>query len=652
MLNRFLKVFLFLGLFLFSKESFASSDSNTIHALKQASKGNWIYVEKIIGTTSDPAVRDVLNWYRYTEGVSDESFQKITNFVYRRSDWPYLDKIKLEAEKNLNDNVPDVFVIEWFEKNKPITASGVDRYLHALKMRGKHKNVSGLLDQWWPEVNLTRDLQKEFFGRYNRYLSDKAHKKRLNTLLHKGDYANANAIANVLGEGYPKLVKAHKSLAQGGSDVNTLIAQVPKKLQLNESFRYERLKWRRKKDLNLGAIEILKSAPRSNAMYNPSAWWRERHIIARRLIEKKNYKEAYQIVSSHKQTEGFSFAQAEWLSGWLALRFVNEPWKAFEHFEKLYKNVKTPISKARGAYWAGRASDALKHPEISAQWYEVALSYPETFYGQLSLEKMNRKHASLTDKRTDVDQGDRNAFYKMDMVRAAQWFQKAGMKRQASVFLLRLARKDKEISSYVLASELAQKMELKHISLKIAQELQREKNVTVVKYLYPHIVEGLQRSGGVEWALANAIIRQESRFDHKAVSSAGARGLMQLMPATAKEVAYKSRIKHQTSWLTSKPSHNITLGARYLEQMLQRFDGNYAMAAAAYNAGPRRVDQWVEIFGDPRKGEIDLIDWIELIPIYETRNYVQRVLEGVHVYREFLKGKQPSFQTPIHVAVN
>lgn len=641
---------LLFGVVFIPRAAHAVNDDNVVYALKEASKNRWQYANELFNTSNDQTVKDALTWYRYAQGSNSGSFQEVTNFITRRSDWPYSHKLQLEAEKHLTDNDRDLVVIEWFDKHEPLTASGVDRYLNALKARGHHKRVTELLAKWWPEMKLTRDQQRSFFQRYGRYLSKDMHKKRFNALLHWKDYSNAQGIANVLGGGHGALLSAHRALTQKKSDVNGYISKVPPQLQSNEALMFERLKWRRQNDLNDGAIEILNKAPHHKQMHSARSWWRERHIIARRLIEQKNYKKAYRLVSSHKQAEGFPMAQAEWLSGWLALRFVDQKWKAFEHFEKLYNNVQTPISKARGAYWAGRASETLKHPTVATQWYQSASRFPETFYGQLASEKIDVAARMDSGAVPAVDQGQRNRFRQTDLVRAARWFSRAGLDKQASVFLLKASQKNDNAVDYVLAAEMASKMDLKHTSIKIAQNLQKNKNISLKKYLYPTITRELQNIRYVEWAFANAIIRQESRFDEHAVSHAGARGLMQLMPATAREVASRNNIKHQTSWLTSRPSHNISLGTRYLSQMLQRFDNNYAMAAAAYNAGPRRVDNWVKEFGDPRRREIDLIDWIELIPIYETRNYVQRVLEGVYVYRDNLRGQQKPPVVHIHVA--
>lgn len=633
--------------------AFASSQETqlVVNALKQAERGNISQAKATVSKSSNPAAQSLIAWYDYTQGDTKDSFQQIASFVSNHSDWPLLDKIRLEAEKKLNESVSDQKVIQWFSQNQPVTANATDRYVRALLANRKISEAKKILRTWWPKADLTRDQQRSFYARYSHYLDKESHEERLRHLLHRDQFTNAEAIANVLGGGYPVLTRALKSLSQKNSDVNNLIEAVPAALKNDEGLLYERLKWRRQNDLDQGAIEILNKAPSASRMHVPADWWRERHIIVRRLIEKKQYKQAYELASSHRQKEGFPLAQAEWVSGWLALQFVNEPWKAFEHFEKLYKNVESPISKARASYWAGRASEALKHPEIATQWYNVGARYPETFYGQLSAEKINR-HASLErDEIISISTSQKQRFKSNQLVQSAKWLDAAAMQKQSALFLLRLSTNASDVADYVQVAALADDLGQRHMAIKVAQKLQKEKGISQNKYLYPSMVRELKNIYDTEWAFINAIIRQESRFDVTAYSHAGARGLMQLMPATAKEVASRNGYAHQTSWLTSRPAHNIKLGARYLTQMVDRFKGNYAMAAAAYNAGPNRVDRWVKEFGDPRKREIDLIDWIELIPIYETRNYVQRVLEGVYVYRDELKNQQRPFNDPIHVAI-
>lgn len=628
----------------------AMANPQAIEALKQANRGNWAQAWATIGQSNDPAARDVLNWYAYTQGAPNISFAEISNFVSSHSNWPMLDKIRVEAERNINDSESDSSIINWFSKNQPITARGMERYTDALLSKGQISTAKKVLNNWWPKASLTRDQQRNFFAKYNQYLERQSHIERLDDLLRSSEYSNAMAMADTLGGGYPALAAARRGLAQSAGDVNALVNAVPAALKNNEGLLYERLKWRRKNNMDAGAIEILNISPPVSQMHSPGEWWKERHIIVRRLMERKEFKKAYALAAAHKQKEGFPLAEAEWISGFLALRFVNEPWKAFEHFERLYKNVESPLSKSRGAYWAGRASDDLKHSEIAVQWYQVAAKYPETFYGQLATERMGRQ--AVIPASNNAMSGSKEQFRQKDLAKAAIWLERAGLRSDSAAFLLRLSKNAQNTNDYAQAASLADELGERDIAIKIAQELQKEKGVSLKQYLYPQMVSELKNIQDVEWAFINAIIRQESRFDSGAVSHAGARGLMQLMPATAKETARKMGVSHDTAWLTSRPAHNVALGSRYLKNVTERFNGNYAMAAAAYNAGPSRVDKWIDELGDPRRGEVDLIDWVEQIPIYETRNYVQRVLEAVYVYRQTLKGKQKSPSIEIHVATN
>lgn len=593
--------------------------------------------------------QDLASWNAYVNGTSRDSFATIHRFLIRHPDWPRQTKVLQQAERVMPSNLTPAQVIAWFTKYGPQSPEGMDRYLRALQQQGNRTEFVRVLNQWWPEARLTRDQQRDFYSRYQSYINRASHLKRFDAQLSRGSYSNAEGVAAVLGGGYPALARARQGLAQEKSDVQALISAVPASLRNDPGLLYERLRWRRRNGLDAGSIQILNRAPRTNQMYDPAAWWKERHIIARRLIEKRQFSQAYVLVSRHKQKEGFALAQAEWLSGWLALRFVNKPWEAFEHFEKLYKNVKSPISKSRGAYWSGRASEALGHPKIASQWYQVAGRYGETFYGQLARAKVSLPQIGYGDPVPTIPSREKTRFDSKSMVLAVKLLHQRGERKEVGLFLTALINSAETTTDYVLISQLARRLDAGHYSIKAAQALQKEKGVTITSLLYPTLPKNIRPVSGIESAFVHAIIRQESRFDPRAISSASARGYMQLMPATAKDVARQSGLRHQTSWLTSRRDHNVALGSRYLKQMRNRFDMNYAMASAAYNAGPGRVDRWRVEFGDPRSGQIDFIDWIELIPIYETRNYVQRVLEGVQVYRGLLASQNAS-QPPIHIA--
>lgn len=356
------------------------------------------------------------------------------------------------------------------------------------------------------------------------------------------------------------------------------------------------------------------------------------------------------LASQHRQKEGFSYSQAEWVAGWLALSFLNEPRKAYTHFGNLYKNVKTPVSRARGSYWAARAAERAGNSEAADKSYRIAAKYQTVYYGQLAGAKLGIKESLPNAAPPALSAQDRQSFERNELIRAAQYFAKRGKKKETSVFLSAFINANETSKAYRFAAEKAAAMKRNYDAVQISKKA-TAKGLFLTAQSYPVITDQLRGINNVEWALIHGLIRQESLFDNNARSPVGARGLMQLMPATAKETARKLGLNHRTDWLTSRPSHNIKLGSTYLNQMLNRYGGSYPMAIAAYNAGPGRVDKWIRTFGDPRTGKIDWIDWIELIPIYETRNYVQRVLESTYVYRLRLKDVQKPASGRIHVAL-
>ena len=626
------------------------AQEQTVRALQLIDQNQWALARDVVANARDPLASKLYHWMVFADKGDFGDFSRLAQFVRKNPDWPGIDAVKLRAEQRMPVSLKSADVLAWYADYPPKSATGVDRYMRALIQSGKTTKAKTFLADWWASTTLSRDDQRKIFRSYNKYLDRAAHQRRFDTMLLRGQNDNARALAAVLGPGYPELADARIALRSKKKNVNALIDRVPPKLQADAGLLYERLRWRRKNDLDTGAMEILHKAPPAKKIQNPKGWWKERHIITRRMIEKKHYKSAYLLASKHKQTPGtFQFAQAEWVSGWLALRFLKKPTEAYQHFEALYQNVETPVSKARGAYWAGRASEDFSDKTISDNWYKKAAQYQTVFYGQLAGAKLGLENALPNAAPPKLSAADYNNFKSRELVQAANLFARAGMRKESTRFLRAFVESEGSPKAYKYAAELAIKNGRTHDAVRISKEATK-KGLFLTAQSYPVISKQLAGID-LEWALIHALIRQESVFDTKAKSPVGARGLMQLMPATAKETARKIGIRHQTAWLTTRPQHNIRLGTQYLSDMIRRFDGSYPMAVAAYNAGPGRVDRWIKTFGDPRKGEVDWIDWIESIPIYETRNYVQRVMEGVYVYRLRLKKIQKPSDTPIHVAL-
>ncbi|NCO02816.1 MAG: lytic transglycosylase domain-containing protein [Alphaproteobacteria bacterium] len=627
----------------------AAQEAQIVQALKLAQKGQWSQANAVMSQVQDPLAMDTLSWLAYTKNAPNVGFNQIVSFQGKHSNWPYQITMRSAAEKKMPADYSPAQIIGFFASTKPRTAQGMERYLNALITTNQTSNAQKVINEWWEGAALSRDEQRSFYSRYQNLISSATHKKRLDYLLHDGQYANALAIAGVLGSGYTALAQARIGLAKQEGNVNPLINAVPASLQNDEGLLYERMRWRRRNELYAGAIELLNNSPSAANMYEPERWWKERHIIAREYLEKKQYQQAYNLVSRHKQTEGFAYSQAEWLAGFIAITFLNSPTKAQRHFEAMYRKVETPVSLSRGAYWSGMAAKALGQQERAQQWFAVAAQYPERFYGQMALDELSPPQSAKFYKTAGVSETARGQFRQNPLAKVAVWLNKAGFRDEAGAFLTKLTDEAKDPMGFALAADLARQLGQDQISIKIADEAEKVTKAKLHEYSFPMMVADIRNVSGIEWALVHSLMRQESRFDTQAQSHAGARGLMQLMPATAKQTAQKLGISHDLAWLTSRPDHNIVLGSEYLRQMLNRYDGYYPMAIAAYNAGPGRVDKWIKEIGDPRRGEIDMVTWSEMLSFYETRNYVHRVMEGTFVYREML-GAQNKPAAPLHVA--
>ncbi len=603
-----------------------------------------------ISQVNDPIAPKLAVWAEFTKGNDFTEFGRAAQFIRANPDWPGMTALRAKAERNMPATLRADEVLAWFDKEKPTTANGVDNYMRALISSGRSAQAKTFFADWWANTTLSRDDQRLLFRKYNDYLDRSAHLRRFDTMLYRGQDTNARAVANVLETGDPQLAEARIALRSGVGDPTAFINAVPRHLQGDPGLLYERLVWRRKKNQDLGAMEILHNAPDPKLIQNREDWWKERHIIIRRMIEQRQYESAYLLAKKHFQDPGsFEFSQAEFVTGWLALRFMNQPSEAYKRFDSLYRNVETPLSKTRGAYWAGRAAEAMGDKGNADRWYRLAAQYQTFYYGQLAGEKLGLAQSLPNAAPPRLSDAQTQAFDRDEMMRAANILTKIGLESDSNRFLRAFVASKGSSEAYKYAADWAFARKRNYEGVWIAKEATRE-GLFLTAQSYPVITDDLRNVRDVEWALIHAIIRQESVFNTNAMSPVGARGLMQLMPATADETARKLGLSHSTGMLTSNPAHNIKLGSAYLAQMLRRYNGYYPMAIAAYNAGPGRVDGWIKQNGDPRTGEVSLVDWVEMIPIYETRNYVQRVMEVVYVYRLRLKNIQATPKTPIHVA--
>ena len=339
-------------------------------------------------------------------------------------------------------------------------------------------------------------------------------------------------------------------------------------------------------------------------------------------------------------TEGPEYAEAEWLSGWIATTFLEDPNMALQHFQNFYNNVGYPISLSRGAYWIGHTYKKLKNKQKSEEWFKEASKFLNTYYGQLAFVEIKPGQAfSLIDQPLPSDKYIKE-FNKNPLIKIVKLLKELNKTKYSKDFVKHLATLNVENGSEILSGKLAIEIERYDYAIQISKEASYEKRFyNELNYPIIETPKVVNNKNMPKPELVLAIIRQESEFDQKANSHVGAKGMMQLMTYTAKLVAKQAKLQYSKSKLITEPNYNIKLGSYYLTGLLENYEGSYPFALAAYNAGPRRVKNWNKINGNPQKGKIGYVDWIELIRFKETRNYVQRVLENVNVYRYMLSGK-------------
>lgn len=587
---------------------------------------DWNAARSNVIAAHDPALNKFYEWSLYCDTLENLPFDRIQQFIAQNPHWPNQNKLLATAERNMPANYPLSSIVTWFSAHPPVTGQGIIR-LMATGQAGLP-----IINASWPSADMTLAEQKTIMQEYGRYIRRSAHESRLDYLLRAEAYTLSRGLAASLGSGYPQLVEARIALIEGKSNAQGLMNAVPSVLQNNSGFLLDKAKRLRKNNNDRGAISILSQDMNLASMTFPEDWWKERNIMARRAIEDGKYSEAYTIASRHGATEGAEYAEGEWLSGWLALRFLNKPSAAYTHFTNMYNKVETAISRARGAYWSGRAAEALgKKPEAQT-WFYQAANYPHTYYGQIAQKHL--KIATRAQMPAISTSNDTQYIASMDLVQMAVLLHQTNNESLSTRFLNSAIDKLERPSEFQALATYLKRMGDMSGAYRVAKRASW-KNIFLGDTAYPSLMKWIGPLN-IDPSLAHGIIRQESQFDTTAQSPSGALGLMQLMPATAKEVARKRGWEHQTSWLVSRPDHNILLGSAYLNDLLGRYNNSYPLAIAAYNAGPSRVNGWLEHFGDPRQGDINWIDWLELIPYTETRNYVQRVTEGIVTYRDHL----------------
>ena len=610
-------------------------------AIKEIEKRKWSKALSIAKKAKDKSIYNFVQWRHLLTKGNTASFYDYQQFINRNSNYPRINRIKYLAEHKLsNDKISPKKIISWFGEKEPLSGYGKIILGESHLINGNEKLGIKLIQEGWITAELSRADMKFYRKKFKKYLSSKDYIKRADYLAWENKYWDLKRMLKYLPKEYQLLYTARQILMSKSYGVDNAIAKVPEKLKNDAGLNYDRLKWRRKRGRVDSSLEILvKIKNTKDYMVRPDKWWKERSIISRSLIYKKKYELAYKIASRHALNEGPEFAEAEWMSGWIALSFLNDPLLAKDHFENFYNNVGYPISLSRGAYWLGKSYEKIDK-NLSNKWYQEATKFLTTYYGQLSYLKLYPNRPFELPEQLKVDEKYRKKFYENDLVKIVFLLNELDKDKYTKHILRYLANTNISKGSEILAGELATSISRYDFAIQIAKLASYEKRFHN-NFNYPLISTPKYINGRKipDTAFILSIIRQESEFDLSAHSHAGAKGLMQLMPYTAKVVAKQAKLPYSKSRLTKDPEYNINLGSHYIAGLILEYDGSYPFAIAAYNAGPKRVRYWKKINKNPQKKQIDYVNWIELIKFKETRNYVQRVLENYNVYRYILEKK-------------
>jgi soluble lytic murein transglycosylase len=611
-------------------------------AMEEARAGDWTAALTRARAADARVGADIILWTRLRDGQG--AFDEYADFLARDSDWPGIDQIRRQAEGKLPPGMPPAEVVAFFGRDPALTPGGALRLANALADLGRTTEAEEGIIRAWTTLPMTGRQQADIYTIWEKAVAPH-NAARLDMLLWEGKTDQAENMLPLVSADWQALGRARIGVRRDVDGMMALIGAVPDSLAADPGLAYERYLYRVKQGRWRDAGEyMLARSGSAETLGRPEMWMPRRANLARDALQRGDVETAYAIASSGHGTSGSDYADAEWLAGFIALTRMNDPKAAIGHFKTFEGLVATPISLGRAAYWLGRAEAAAGDPEAAARAYRAGAGYQTSFYGQLAAEAAGIDFGADLLGAAHPDWRSLPATNR-GVVRAANLFLLAGDETRAAQFF-RQAAEGQPAEARAAVAQMAIDVGQPHIGLRVAKDAAAAGIVLPDQYYPLHAIASERWAVPTEWAMA--IARQESEFNAAAGSGAGARGLMQLMPATAEAVARREGVAYDQAKLSTDALYNARLGTGYLAQMLARFDGSYVLATAAYNAGPGRVDKWVAEFGDPRDPSVDPVIWIEQIPYSETRNYVMRVLEGMQVYRVRLAGAPQ----PVRLAVD
>jgi soluble lytic murein transglycosylase len=607
-------------------------DSATLATIKtaiaRARKGGLAQASDVKESINDPVARNMVEWAILRS--KEVEFQRYVAFISDNPGWPNIGLLRRRAEAALwKERLDPQTVRAYFDKDQPLTAHGKFALARALVLEGNRADAQNLVREAWRYDNFSGDLEAQVLDVFRDLITDADHKARVDMQLYAEDVNGAMRSANRADGNAPVIAKARVAVIKKAADAKAQMDGVPAEVRDDIGYIFSRVQWLRREEKAAEAAELILSAPNDPTQaVDGDKWWIERRFISRTLLDLGDAKTAYRVASAAPVPSRENYrAEQQFTSGWIALRFLDDATTALAHFAKVGQGTSNPIVLARASYWQGRAADALGKPNDARAHYETAAGYSTAYYGQLARARLGLKDVVI---RPPPDL----ALAQMDVVRAIEILYAIGERDLIAEGVADLGERSMDTATLAALGEVAARHKDARAMVLLARAA-LARGLPFEQFAFPTvgIPEYRAIGPGVEPGIVYAIARQESGFNPRAISSAGAVGLMQVTPAAARSVAAKFRTAYDEKRLLDDETYNAQLGAAELGDLIKYYRGSYILSFAGYNAGRGRVNDWIAKYGDPRDPKIDPIDWVERIPLSETRNYLQRVLENLQVYR-------------------
>ncbi len=628
-----------------AQHSLAASQS-AVKAVKLAVDNKPDAAAQLARQSGDPVARKIVEWQYLRNNRKSVGYRRLMDFITANDDWPLLRRLETAAEiELLRSESPLDLIAEHFPKRTPVSTRGwMARARYALGKGDKATARKRLLEAWYnPDLDeagerLALRMFKPIFRR-----SD--HEGRLWRLIVAQKTRAALRFAKRISKQHVAAAKVARHLIRVNKNADTKLRKLPASLRNSVAMRYALSRYYRKRGKQMQAMKILLNLPANPARHlNQEQWWIEKRLIVRNLMgpaHRKHWPNLYRLAKSHGFASGKHHDEGEFLAGFIALRKLNQPKTALPHFQRMAGKARNRTERSRAYYWMARTYMALGDAGAADQAFRKGAASPTLYYGQLSREALGQGKEPITIRRSAVTAAARKSVRKHELVRAYLLLSEAGAEYTAAAFVWPMANAFKTGAELSAVAEIVKKESGITASVRFAKAA-GSRGIDIDDWAYPlGALPDWRRIGKpVEKAMVYGLSRQESEFHPGAQSGAGARGLMQLMPGTAKIIARQYRMRYSKSKLTSDPVYNVTLGAAHLGDLIADFGGSYVLTLVGYNAGPRRATDWIKAYGDLRHASVDAVDWVEHIPFTETRKYVQKVLQNVHVYRSRLSPRK------------